>query len=267
MHPMLNIAIRAARSAGKIIMQGTEQLDKVETQQKGVNGLVTSIDIAAEEAIIAVVKKSYPDHGFICEESGVQGNAQSEYQWIIDPLDGTTNYIKGIPHFCVSIALKVNGKTEQAVIFDPIRDELFSATRGQGSQFNTYRTRATKAKDLKGTLIGVAFPFNIPSYKEAYLAIFTEMYDDVASVRQSGSAALDMAYVAAGRLDGFFEIGLKPWNTAAGELLVKESGAIITDFTGGHNYVSTGNIVAGNPKVVKSLLSKIRPHLTPALSR
>jgi len=267
MHPMLNIAIRAARSAGKIIMQGTEQLDKVETQQKGVNGLVTSIDIAAEEAIIAVVKKSYPDHGFICEESGIQGNANSEYQWIVDPLDGTTNYIKGIPHFCVSIALKVNGKTEQAVVFDPIRDELFSATRGQGSQFNTYRTRVTKAKDLKGTVIGVAFPFNTPSYKETYLSIFTEMYDDVANVRQSGSAALDMAYVAAGRLDGFFEIGLKPWNTAAGELLVKESGAIITDFTGGHGYSSTGNIVAGNPKVVKALLSKIRPHLTPALSR
>lgn len=267
MHPMLNIAIRAARSAGKIIMQGTEQLDKVETQQKGINGLVTSIDIAAEEAIIAVVKKSYPDHGFICEESGVQGNSKSEYQWIVDPLDGTTNYIKGIPHFCVSIALKVNGKTEQAVVFDPIRDELFSATRGQGSQFNTYRTRATKAKDLKGTVIGVAFPFNVTSYKATYLSIFTEMYDDVANVRQSGSAALDLAYVAAGRLDGFFEIGLKPWNTAAGELLVKESGAIITDFTGGHGYATTGNIVAGNPKVVKSLLSKIRPHLTPALSR
>ena len=267
MHPMLNIAIRAARSAGKIIMQGTEQLDKVETQQKGVNGLVTSIDIAAEEAIIAVVRKSYPDHGFICEESGVQGNAKSEYQWIVDPLDGTTNYIKGIPHFCVSIALKVNGKTEQAVVFDPIRDELFSATRGQGSQFNTYRTRATKAKDLKGTVIGVAFPFNSPSYKATYLSIFNEVYDDIASIRQSGSPALDLAYVAAGRIDGYFEIGLKPWNTAAGELLVKESGAIITDFTGGHGYVATGNIVTGNPKVVKALLSKIRPHLTPALSR
>ncbi|WP_435273827.1 inositol-1-monophosphatase [Psychrobium sp. nBUS_13] len=267
MHPMLNIAIRAARSAGKVIMQATEQLDKVETNQKGSNDLVTSIDIAAEEAIIAVIKKSYPDHGFICEESGEQGNAQSGYQWIIDPLDGTTNFIKGIPHFCVSIALKVNGKTEQAVVFDPVRDELFTATRGQGSQFNSYRTRVTKAKDLKGTVIGTGFPFKVKHYKETYLSIFSDMYDDVADMRRAGSAALDLAYVAAGRLDGFFEIGLKPWDTAAGELLVKEAGGIVTDFTGGHGYVSSGNIVVGNPKVVKAILAKMRPHLTPALSR
>ncbi|MDP2560560.1 inositol-1-monophosphatase [Psychrobium sp. 1_MG-2023] len=267
MHPMLNIAIRAARSAGKVIMHATEQLDKVEVQQKGTNDLVTTVDNDAEQAIIEVIKKAYPDHGFICEESGELGNRSSEYQWIVDPLDGTTNFIKGIPHFAVSIALQVNGKTEQAVVFDPIRDELFTATRGQGCQFNSYRTRVTKAKDLKGTVIATGFPFKVKHYKETYLAIFSDMFDDTADMRRAGSAALDLAHVAAGRLDGFWEIGLKPWDTAAGELLVKEAGGIVTDFTGGHGYVASGNIVVGNPKVVKAMLSKMRPHLTPALSR
>jgi len=267
MHPMLNIAIRAARSAGKVIMQATEQLDKVETEQKGSNGLVTSVDKEAEQAIIYVITKAYPDHGYICEESGEGGNKDSEYQWVIDPLDGTTNFIKGIPHFCVSIALKVNGKTEQAVIFDPTRDELFTASKGAGCQFNTYRSRVTKAKDLKGSIIGTGFPFTIKHYKEAFLAIFSDVFDETADIRHSGCTALEMAYVATGRLDGFYEIGLKPWNTVAGELLIREAGGIITDFTGGHGYTATGNIVAGNPKVVKALLSKIRPHLTPALSR
>ncbi len=267
MHPMLNIAIRAARSAGKVIMHATEQLDKVEITQKGTNDLVTSVDIEAEEAIIAAISKSYPDHGFICAESGEQGNKKSEYQWIVDPLDGTTNFIKGIPHFCVSIALKVNGKTEQAVIFDPTRDELFTATKGQGCQFNTYRCRVTKAKDLKGTIIGTGFPHKVKHYKETYMTILADMYDDTADIRHAGSAALDLAYVAAGRFDGFFQIGLKPWETAAGELLLKEAGGIITDFTGGHGYVDSGNLIVGNPKVVKAMLAKMRPHLTPALSR
>ena len=267
MHPMLNIAIRAARSAGKVIMQATEQLDKVQVEQKGSNDFVTSVDIEAEQSIIYVIKKAYPDHGFICEESGESGNKDSEYQWIIDPLDGTTNFIKGIPHFCVSIALQVKGKTEQAVIFDPTRDELFTATKGQGCQFNTYRTRVTKAKDLKGTIIGTGFPFKVKHYKETYLAIFSDMFDETADVRRAGSPALDLAYVAAGRMDGYWEIGLKPWESAAGELLVKEAGGIATDFTGGHGYVASGNIVVGNPKVVKAILGKMRPHLTPALSR
>jgi len=267
MHPMLNIGIRAARSAGKIIMQATEQLEKVEVEQKGSNDFVTSVDKEAEESIIYVIKKAYHDHGFICEESGESGNRDSEYQWIIDPLDGTTNFIKGIPHFSVSIALKINGKTELALVLDPTRDELFTATRGAGCQFNTYRSRVTKAKDLKGTLIGTGFPFKFKHYKETYLSIFSDMFDDTADIRRSGSPALDLAYVAAGRLDGFWEIGLKPWNTAAGELLIKEAGGIVTDFTGGHGYVASGNIVVGNPKVVKAMLSKMRPHLTPALSR
>ena len=267
MHPMLNIAVRAARSAGKVIMQATEQLDKVQIEQKGSNDFVTSVDQEAEQTIIAVIAKAYPHHGFICEESGKSGNADSEYQWIIDPLDGTTNFIKGIPHFSVSIALQVNGKTEQAVVLDPVREELFTATKGVGSQLNSYRTRASKAKDLKGTIIATGFPHKNKHYKESYLNIFSDMFEETADMRRSGSAALDLAYVAAGRVDGFWEIGLKPWDTAAGELLVKESGGIITDFTGGHGHVNSGNIVAGNPKVVKAILGKIRPHLTPALSR
>ena len=267
MHPMLNIAVRAARSAGKIIMHATEQLDKVQVEQKGSNDFVTNVDQEAERAIIEVIAKAYPNHGFICQESGKSGNPDSEFQWIIDPLDGTPNFIKGIPHFSVSIALQVNGKTEQAVVLDPSRDELFTATKGAGCQFNNYRTRATKAKDLKGTIIATGFPFKTKHYKDSYLAIFSDMFDDTADMRRSGSVALDLAYVAAGRVDGFWEIGAKPWETAAGELLVKESGAIVTDFTGGHGYVASGNIVAGNPKIVKAILSKIRPHLTPALSR
>ena len=267
MHPMLNIAIRAARSAGKVIMRATEQLDKVQAEQKGTNDLVTNVDRDAEQAILEVLAKAFPEHGFICEESGTLGNADSDHQWIIDPLDGTTNFVKGIPHFSVSIACQIKGKTEHAVVFDPVRGEVFSASRGQGAQLDSYRTRVGKSRDLKGTVLATGFPFKSKHHKESYLAMFSDMFEETADMRRAGSAALDLAYVAAGRVDGFWEIGLKPWDTAAGELLVKEAGGLVTDFTGGHGYVSSGNIVAGNAKVVKAILAKMRPHLTPSLSR
>lgn len=267
MHPMLNIAIRAARSAGKVIMRASEQLEKVQAEQKGTNDLVTNVDREAEQAILEVIAKAFPEHGFICEEAGVLGNAKSDHQWIIDPLDGTTNFVKGIPHFAVSIAVQINGKTEHGVVFDPVRDEVFCASRGAGAQLNTYRLRVGKSRDLKGTVLATGFPFKVKHHKETYLAMFSDMFEDTADMRRNGSAALDLAYVASGRVDGFWEIGLKPWDTAAGELLVKEAGGLVSDFTGGHGHQTSGNIVAGNAKVLKAILAKMRPHLTPSLSR
>ncbi len=267
MHPMLNIAVRAARNAGNIIVKAYEQLDSVEVELKGSNDFVTSVDREAERAIINTLRKSYPDHSIIAEESGELAGKDSDYQWIIDPLDGTTNFIKGIPHFSISIALRVKGKTEQAVVFDPIRNELFTATRGNGAQLNGYRLRTGKAKDLNGTLLATGFPFKQKHQLETYLAIFSDFFADVADMRRSGSAALDLCYVAAGRIDGFWELGLKPWDIAAGELIAKESGAITTDFVGDHNYMQSGNILAGNPKVVKAMLTKIRPNLTNSIAK
>lgn len=267
MHPMLNIAVRAARNAGKVIIRSFEQLDKVEVESKGSNDFVTSVDIAAEETIIETIRKSYPEHTIIGEESGVLTGSDDDYQWIIDPLDGTTNFIKGIPHFSVSIALKVKGKLDQAVVFDPIRGELFTASRGKGAQLNSMRIRVKAHKDLSGTIIATGFPFKNRQHTTAYMAMFASLFEKTADIRRAGSAALDLAYVAAGRVDGFFEIGLKPWDTAAGELLVIEAGGLVTDFAGGHNHVQSGNIVASSTRLQKEILKSIRPHLGDALSK
>ncbi|RJG47601.1 inositol-1-monophosphatase [Motilimonas pumila] len=265
MHPMLNIAVRAARNAGDLIAKAYEQFDNVEVEQKGLNDFVTNLDKEAEQAIIYTIRKSYPDHSIIAEESGELEGADTDHQWVIDPLDGTTNFIKGIPHFAVSIALLVKGKIEQAVVYDPIRNELFTASRGAGAQLNGYRLRASNNKDINGAILATGFPFKQKHNLETYLSIFASLFADAGDMRRAGSAALDLAYVAAGRADGYFELGLKPWDFAAGELIAKEAGAIVTDFAGNHNYVKTGNLVAGNPKVVKTMLAKIRPHLTDAI--
>jgi myo-inositol-1(or 4)-monophosphatase len=264
MHPMLNIAVRAARNAGKIIARAYEQLDMVQAELKGANDFVTNVDKEAESAIISTIKASYPDHAFIAEESGVSGS-DSKYQWIIDPLDGTTNFVKGIPHFAVSIALKVDGKLDQAVIFDPIRGELFTASRGAGAQLDGKRIRVSKARDLTGTILATGFPFKNKHQLDAYQAIFADLFTQVADMRRAGSAALDLAYVAAGRFEGFWEMGLKPWDTAAGQLLAKEAGAVVADFTGAENYDRSGNIVVATPKVLGSILKAIRPHLNEGL--
>jgi myo-inositol-1(or 4)-monophosphatase len=264
---MLNIAVRAARNAGKVIVRSFEQLDKVEIESKGSNDFVTSADTAAEEAIIETIRNSYPDHTIIGEESGVLTGSNDDYQWIIDPLDGTTNFIKGIPHFAVSIALKVKGKLDQAVIFDPIRGELFTASRGKGAQLNNMRIRVKSHKELSATVLGTGFPFKQKQHTKAYMAMFSSLFEKTSDMRRAGSAALDLAYVASGRLDGFFEIGLKPWDTAAGELLVIEAGGLVTDFTGGHNHTKSGNIVASSTRLLKEILKDIRPHLGEALSK
>ena len=267
MHPMLNIAVRAARNAGTVIVRAFEQLDKVEIEKKGTNDFVTSVDISAEQKIIETIQKSYPNHTIIGEESGEIKGTDNDYQWIIDPLDGTTNFIKGIPHFAVSIALKVKGKLDQAVIYDPIRGELFTASRGKGAQLNGFRIRVKQHKELSGAILATGFPFKNKQHTNAYLDIFKALFTKTADMRRAGSAALDLAYVAAGRVDGFFEIGLKPWDTAAGELMIIEAGGLVTDFTGGHGYVKSGNIVASSPRLLKEMLKDMRPHLGEALSK
>lgn len=267
MHPMLNIAVRAARKAGNLIAKSYETPDAVEASQKGSNDFVTNIDKEAERLIIDVIRKSYPKQTIITEESGELAGEDQDVQWVIDPLDGTTNFIKRLPHFSVSIAVRIKGRTEVAVVYDPMRNELFSAVRGQGAQLNGYRLRGSNARDLDGTILATGFPFKQKQYATTYVNIVGKLFTQCADFRRTGSAALDLAYVAAGRVDGFFEIGLKPWDFAAGELLARESGSLVCDFTGGHNYLMTGNIVAGNPRVVKSMLALMRDELSEALKR
>ncbi|MDM7859683.1 inositol-1-monophosphatase [Alteromonas sp. ASW11-36] len=257
MHPMLNIAVRAARVAGNIIARGFENRDDLDTQAKGKNDFVTKIDKEAEQAIISKIKQSYPDHAFYGEESGKQGDDET-FTWIIDPLDGTTNFIKGIPHFSVSIALLHKGRLDQAVVFDPIRGELFTASKGAGAQLNGYRIRASKAKDLDQTILGTAFPFKQPEQLEQYTRQFTQIFSKAGDIRRSGSAALDMAYVAAGRLDGYWERGVQPWDIAAGELLVREAGGLVTDFAGNNDPLYAGEMVAGSPRVVQQLVKHLK---------
>lgn len=265
MNPMLNIAIRAARKAGNIIAKGYEQAPQdTVVAQKGKNDYVTAVDKAAEEAIIEVIRKSYPDHSIVAEESGVNAGANSEVQWIIDPLDGTTNFVKRFPHFCVSIAIRVNGRTEVGVVYDPIRNELFTAVRGEGTKLNEFRLRIdTERRDLQGAILATGFPFKATHHRNTHLNMVSALMDNgVADFRRTGSAALDLAYVAAGRIDGYFEIGIKPWDCAAGDLIAREAGALVTNFVGGTDYLTSGNIVAGNGRVVKEVLTSIQPVLT-----
>jgi myo-inositol-1(or 4)-monophosphatase len=267
MHPMLNIAVRAARSAGNVIVRAFEQHDKIEIELKGTNDFVTNVDIAAERAIIDIIQKSYPSHCIISEECGIVEGTDEDYQWVIDPLDGTTNFVKGIPHFAVSIALKVKGKLDQAVVFDPIRGELFTASRGKGAQLNGFRIRVKQSKDLNGAVLATGFPFGKKQHVDSYMGMFKTLFMKTADMRRAGSAALDLAYVASGRVDGFFEIGLKPWDTAAGELLIVEAGGLVTDFTGGLNHAKSGNIVASCSGLIKEILTDIRPYLTTGLDK
>ena len=267
MHPMLTIAIRAARDAGNVIVKAYGDPSKTKVEQKGTNDFVTNVDKEAEAAIIATIKKAYPQHTIIAEESGATNGTDTDYQWIIDPLNGTTNFVKGIPHFAISIALHVKGKAEVAVVFDPICDELFTACRGKGAQLNGYRLRTGAAKDIAGTIIATGFPHKMKHQQEAYLNIFGALFSECADIRASGSPALNLAYLAAGRVDGFWSMGQQPWETAAGILIATESGAIVTDFAGGHEYFKSGNTVAAAPRVLKDMLAKIRPNLTMSLTK
>ncbi|MFA0087315.1 inositol-1-monophosphatase [Vibrio sp. E150_011] len=258
MHPMLNIAIRAARKAGNHIAKSLENTDKIESVQKGTQEFVTNVDNEAEALIIHTIQTSYPEHSIVAEESGMIEGKDSDVQWIIDPLDGTTNLINGFPHFCVSIAVRIKGRTEVACVYDPMRNELFTAQRGSGAQLNNARIRVTPLKDIKGTIIGTGFPYKQKQHSESFFKIMSSMFVECSDFRHTGSPALDLCYLAAGRVDGYFELGLKPWNMAAGDLIAREAGAIVTDFAGGTDHMKSGNIVASSARGVKSMLKHIR---------
>ena len=251
----LNIGVRAARKAGELIVRQMEKVQGLPIDSKGRNDFVTEVDRKAEAVIIEVIRKAFPDHGILAEESGA--HAGDEHEWIIDPLDGTTNFLHGFPQFAVSIAMRVKGRLEQAVVYDPLRGELFTATRGHGAMLNDHRIRVSRQKSLDGALLGTGFPFRSLDHLEEYLAMFRALFPVAAGIRRAGAAALDFAYVACGRLDGFWEFGLKPWDIAAGALLIKEAGGMITDMDGSDSFLASGNVVAGNPKIVKALCGKL----------
>ncbi len=263
MHPMLNIAVKAARRAGSIINRASRNLDVIAVREKAANDFVSDVDREAEQAIIRTLREAYPKHAILAEESGASG--ASEYQWIIDPLDGTTNFLHGFPQFAVSIALAHKGVLTQAVVYDPGRNDLFTATKGGGAYLNDTRIRVSKRTHLQPSLIGTGFPYRQLDHLEAYLGMMRDIIKNTAGIRRPGSAALDLAYVAAGRLDGFWELGLSKWDIAAGALLIAEAGGMVGDLQGNDHYLDSGNIVAGSPKVFAQLLPLIAPHLTPAL--
>jgi myo-inositol-1(or 4)-monophosphatase len=263
MQPMLNIAVRAARSAGEIILRSADKASHLAVDSKGKNDFATEIDRLAEKEIISIIKAAYPEHSILAEESGE--HAGNDFVWIIDPLDGTTNFIHGFPQYAVSIALKYKDRIEIGVVYDPQRDELFTAKRGGGAMLNNRRLRVTALTSMKGALIGTGFPFKVPQHLDAYLNMFRAITIDSAGSRRAGSAALDLAYLAAGRLDAFWEIELKEWDMAAGILLVKEAGGVATDFSFKDDYLASGNLIAGSPRMHQLMYQLIEPHVTPAL--
>ena len=259
MNPMLNMAIKAAHEAGDIIARSADRIDQLQIENKDKNDFVSEIDRAAEDTIIGILKKAYPDHSFTGEESGKTEGTSAVYEWIIDPLDGTTNFLYGIPHYAVSIALKKNGKLDQAVVYDPMRDDLFHASRGGGAFLNNRRIRVSKRLSLENALLATGIPYR-PDQSEiidTYQLTMKTLMLNTAGVRRAGSASLDLAYVAAGRYDGFWEFGLQEWDIAAGVLLVQEAGGLVGDMQGGENHMKSGDIVAAGPKVFKDMIKRL----------
>ena len=265
MHPAINIAVKAARRAGQIINRASNDLDVLKVSTKQPNDFVTEVDRAAEAAIVETLREAYPQHGILAEESGASGGAGGEWQWIIDPLDGTTNFIHGLPQYAVSIALARNGTVEQAVVFDPNRNELFTASKGAGAFLNDRRIRVSRRDRLQEALVGTGFPYRAFDHIDAYLDIFKELTRRTAGLRRPGAASLDLAYVACGRYDGFWEFGLSPWDMAAGALLIGEAGGLVSDLRGESGWLESGNIVAGTPKVFAPLLGIVQEKLPAAL--
>lgn len=263
MEPMINIALRAARKAGEGIVRASDELHRFEVKAKGINNFVTDVDINAEREIIYHLQKAYPDHAILGEESGLIGSETAEYRWVIDPLDGTTNFIRGIPHYAVSIACMRQGKIEHAVIVDPVRHEEFTASRGRGAQLNGHRIRVSDLTSLEGALLGTGIPFkdHCDDRLQPYSKSIEVLAAQTAGVRRAGAASLDLAYVAAGRLDAFWEIGLSIWDIAAGVLLVREAGGLVADIDASENYLESGNIVCGNPRCFKAVLQVVKPLL------
>ncbi|RJG00257.1 inositol monophosphatase family protein [Noviherbaspirillum sedimenti] len=263
MHPMLNTAIKAARRGAAVISRASFDIDRIKVTEKQQNDFVTEVDRAAEQAIIEVLQTAYPDHAILAEESGPSANLHDENEnvWIIDPLDGTTNFIHGFPQYCVSIALQHRGLITQAVVYDPVRNDLFTATKGAGAYLNEKRIRVGKRDKIADALIGTGFPYrgNMEGLEE-YINMFRVMSQKCAGLRRPGAAALDLAYVACGYLDGFFEKGLQPWDIAAGSLLITEAGGIVGNFSGESEYIYQGDVLAGSPKVFGQLVSSLSPY-------
>jgi myo-inositol-1(or 4)-monophosphatase len=257
MHPMLNIAVRAARRAGSIINRAA--LDgSLDVRTKQARDYVTQVDRAAEEAIIEVVRKAYPDHAFLAEESGAAGGGQAEFRWIIDPLDGTTNFIHAFPQYCVSIAVEQRGALAHAVVYDPVRNELFTASKGRGAFLNDRRIRVSKCVRLQDALVGTGFPFKEVTRLDLYLRQLRRFMETASGVRRAGAAALDLAYVACGRLDAFWELGLSPWDMAAGALLIQEAGGLVGDLKGEAGFMESGDVCAAAPKIFPTMLEALK---------
>ena len=247
MHPMLHTAVRSVREGGRVILMYFSQLDRLEYSSKGRNDYVSQADVEAERAVLDVLTRAYPDHGIIAEESGKREG--SEYTWIIDPLDGTTNFLHGFPMFAVSVAVKRAGVLEHGVVYDPLHDEMFTASRGEGAQLNGKRIRVSTTRKLAPSLLGTGFPFRDLGIIEPWMRSFQSLLPKTSGIRRAGAAALDLAYVAAGRLDGFWEFGLKPWDMAAGALLIREAGGLVADVSGGQDFLESGNLVSANPLI------------------
>jgi myo-inositol-1(or 4)-monophosphatase len=263
----LTIAIKAARQAGSVILRHINKLESVPVEEKGRNDFVSEVDKQAEAEIIKELKRAFPRHSYLGEESGAQGSGK--FQWVIDPLDGTHNYLRGFPHFCTSIALLENGEPSCGVVFDPLRNEIFSATSGRGAFRNERRIRVAGRPSLKDALLVTGFPFRQRRHIAPHLAMTNALLTEAGAedIRRTGSAALDLAYVACGRVDGYWEIGLHPWDIAAGWLLVREAGGKVSDFAGGDEFMKRGNVIAGNLKTAEGIRAAIAPHLTAGLER
>ena len=260
MEPTASMALRAARKAGDLIVRASDDMDRVGYQAKAAADFVTEVDIAAEKEILYQLGKAYPEHRFLCEESGLSGNEDSDYTWVIDPLDGTSNFLRGIPHYAISIACLHRGKIEHAVVYDPVRREEFIASRGRGAQLNGHRIRVGSRHELNDSLIGTGVPFM--GHCDEHLDWYTQTLAAITSrsmgVRRAGAASLDLAYVAASRLDGFWEMGLNRWDIAAGALLVREAGGLITDLSGGEGWYDSGNVVCANSKLMRQILPLVK---------
>lgn len=256
--PMLNIALKAARAACTIMNRASDNLSSLEVHKKAHHDYVSEVDMACERTIIDILREAYPNHQILAEETGITGPEKSAFQWIIDPLDGTTNFLHGFPQYAVSIALKRENEVIEAVVADPVANEVFTATRGVGAFVNGRRLRVSKRTQMAEALVGTGFPFRRTDDYDAFLKVFKEVAQSTSGLRRAGAASLDLAYVAAGRLDAFWEANLKSWDMAAGSLLVLEAGGLVTDFKGESDYLEKGQIIAGTPKIFGQLLPMVQ---------
>lgn len=259
MHPMLNIGIRAARAAGNVITRNMDRVDTLQIDEKGRNDFVSDVDRGADAEIINVLRKAYPDHSILSEESGLIGDADAEYQWIVDPLDGTTNFLHGYPYFSVSIALMHKNRIDKGIVYNPVSQELFTASRGDGAWLDSKRLRVSKTNHLEKALLGTGFPYRKGQDLDFYQRTLRHYTEKSGGIRRGGSAALDLASLAAGRLDGVWLVGLNSWDVAAGALIVREAGGLINDFSGGDNWMDSGEVLAGTPKVHHQMLQVMKP--------